>query len=340
MPLLDFATLKASEVPATVGVCPDSDQFRDYTNKATRLAMNRGDFWGTVERMKLCVYDSCLVWPRYVGTPLAVNICGGHTEVWNHWYHFMPLSRFDFCPGGFTFHGIGGCHGNVVTINDGTSPVFNPIACNTSRYIRAYPSTQEDVGKTTRIFGVDENGQTIRTQNADSTWTDGVELTLAVPFVSTSFKIREITRIIKQETQGVLRYYQYDDENDVLLDLVFLDPSEISPSFRKSRLPSRWRNGSCSGVRSVEALVKLEFIPVRHDTDLVQVSNIDALSDLMLSVKYSNGGDAAMAKDFESKGIRELNLELNNKLPNEQTPVEINGFGSATPARHFIGSII
>lgn len=339
MPLLTFKNLKDSEVPATVGVCPDSAEFRDYTNKGTRMLMTRGDWWATVQKIKVCVYESCIVWPRWVGTVLAVNVCGHPTEVWNHWYEFIPWSRHDFCPGAFRYTGEG-CTGNLRTINNGTSSVFNPIACGQNYYIRAYPSTQQDIGKTTRIFGVDENGQTIRTQNADLTWNEGVELTLAIPFVSTPFKIREVTRIIKQETEGVLRYYQYDDVNDVLRDLVWLEPSEVSPMFVQSKIQTHCRGNQCQTVRSVEAMVKLEFIPVRHDTDLVQISNLDALSDMMLAVKYSSGGDALMAKDFEAKAIRELNLELRNKLPNEQTPVEINTFGSALPERHAIGCII
>ena len=350
MSFLSYRNLKDSEVPGVVGVCPDSDLFLGYTNKATRMLMTRGNFWGTVAYLKLCVYNSCLVWPRHVGTVLAVNICGRPNEVWNNWYQFMPLSPHYFNDGGFTRNGYN-CFGNVSTVNDGTSPVFNPISCNAPMYIHVYPSTQEDVAgtnpdgsareaKTTRIFGIDENGQVIRTQNSDSTWTDGVELTLALPFVSTPFKVREVTRIEKEETQGYLRYYQFDPESALLQDLVILDPTEVSPMFRRSKLPNRWRNGNCNGIRSVEALVKLEFIPVKYDTDLVLISNLDALSDAMLSIKYSNGGDAAMAKDFEAKGIRELNLELNNKYPNDQTPVDINPFGSALPARHCIGSII
>lgn len=236
------------------------------------------------------------------------------------------------------FHGSL-CSGNVTTINDGQSPVFNPIACNEPMYIRAYPSTQEDIGKKTRIFGIDENGQVIRTQNADHAWNDGVELTLALPFVSTPFRIREISRITKDETQGVLRYYQYDANTGLLRDLVFLEPTERNPMFRRTKLPPRCRS-TTGELQSVEALVKLDFIPVKYDSDLVLISNQDALSDMMLAVKYSNGGDAAMAKDFEAKAIREMNLELNNRLPNDQTPVEINPFGSALPARHAIGSII
>lgn len=304
--------------------------------------MNRGDWWGTVEHINLCVYNSCLVWPRYVGTVLAVNLCGQAQKVMNNWYEFMPLSRQDFCSGGFGWSGSS-CSGNTAVVNDGTSPVFNPIACNAPKYVRAYLGTREDAGKKTRIFGIDENGQTIRTQNTDLTWTDGVELTLPNPdvtnFVSTSFKVREIFRITKDETQGVLRYYQFDADNNVLLDLVILEPTELSPMFRRSRLPTRC-GGGCNGLTSVEALVKLEFIPVKYPTDLVLISNLDALADMMLAVKYSNSGDKDMAKDFEAKGIRELALELTNKYPIEQTPVLVDPFGSGGPSAHMIGQII
>ena len=345
--LLTFANLKASDVPGRIGVCPESDTFRDYTNKATRMAMNRGNFYGTVEKVKVCVYNSCLVWNRYVGTVLAANLSGHPANLMNHWYEFMPLSAGDFCNGGFGWSG-GGCSGNLTIINDGMSPVFNPIACGQPRYIRVFPSTREDLGKTTRIFGIDDNGQIVRTKNADLTWSDGVELTISIgtgqAYVTTPMKFREVTRIIKDETEGVLRYYQWDDTAESgydLTDLVWLEPGELSPMYRMSRLPTRCNcSGGCNGLMSVDALVKLEFVPVKYDTDLVLISNEDALSDMMMSVKYSNAGDKDMAKDFEAKAIRELNLELNNKFPNEQTPVEINPFGSALPANHGIGSII
>lgn len=348
MAFLTFKQLKDGDVPGRIGVCPESDTFRDYTNKATRMLMNRGQFWGTVVKMRLCVYNSCLVWPRIVGTPLAVNINGHPSEVFNHWYEFQPITRADFhYGGGFVLSG-NTCVGNLQTINDGVSPVFNPISCNRPMYVRAYPSTLQDVGKKTRIFGIDENGLVIRTQNVDLTWTDGVELTLAMPFISTPFKIREITRITKDETEGTLRYYQYDADNAVLLDLVWYEPDETSPMYRRSRLHKHHgtqggccaTSQTCGGLSSVEAMVKLEFVPVKKDSDMVLISNEDALSDMMLAVKYSNAGDAAMAKDFEAKSIHELNLELENKIPQDQTVVTINPFGSALPDRHCIGSII
>lgn len=337
---LTFEQAKASDLVDVAGVCADSDQFASLLNKATRMLMTRGDFWGTVAKVTTCIYNSCLVWPREVGTVLAVNVNRRPVSVWNNWYSFTPLTRDDFCMGGFGFRD-GTCFGNTAVENDGTSPVFNPIACGKNMYVRAYPSTQQDIGKTVTIFGVDSNGQEIRTQKADKTWQDGVTITLAIPFVSTPMQLREVSRIIKQETQGPVRYYQYDSDNDVLLDLVSHAPTETTPLYRRSKIHnSRRKCGSDCRLSQIDALAKLEFIPVKYDSDRVLISNLDALKDMILSIKYSEAGDKENSAKYELSSIHEMNLEASNRYPKTQTPVLINPFGSALPVWHGVGRII
>ena len=355
---LSFGELKASEVPDDAGVCPDSPEFRNYTNKATRMLINRdagqASFWGTVEKVQICTYGDCITWPRWVGTPMAVSRCGQPAHMWNNWFSFVPLMRSDWhntlngFDSGFSLFG-GTCRGSLNIADNGTSPVMNPIACGKTMYIRAYPSTQQDVDplhpKTTTIFGVDAHGQTIRTQKPDGTWQDGVTITLALPFVSTPFKIQTVTRILKDETQGPLRYYQYDADNNVLLDLVSYDPGETSPMYRCSKVHGARTNKSCAsqacgGLKRVEALIKLEYVPVKYDSDRVLISNMDALRDMILSIKYAAAGDKTTSGQYELSAIRELNLEASTKVPKEQTPVIINPFGSGLPVQHGIGRII
>lgn len=347
--LLTFGELKASDVPDIAGVCATSDQFRQYTNRATRQLMNRGDFWGTVEKMMVCTYNDCIVWPRYVGTPIALNFNGRPTNIWNNWYQFFPLCLTDFGPYGFSSCALPGCVGyqrdpaNIQS--DGMVPVFNPIPCGKQYYIRVYPSTQQDKGKTVTIFGIDENGLQIRTQ-VNGVWQEGVTLTLDIPFVSTPFKLREVTRITKQATSGVVRYYQYDADNDTHMDLVWHDPSELTPMYRQTKLPRRRScDGTCpttpcNGLASIQALVKLEFQPVSADSDLVLISNQDALRDMIIGIRESDNGDKERALAYETSAIHELNLESRNKYPSEQTPVVINPFGAGGPEQHFIGRII
>lgn len=344
MPLLTFGDLKNSSVPAAAGVCATSDEFRDITNKSVSMLMTRGSFYGTVEKIQICIYNDCLTYPRYVGTVLATNTCRHPRDIWNNWWSFLPLSRSDFGPGGFTF-GSGSCGGSVAIEDANDSPVFQPIRCGSNVYLRAYPSVLQDVGKIVTFFGIDSNGQVVRTLRSDGTWQDGVQVTLALPFVSTPMQFRTVFRITKEVTQSIVRYYQYDPVNNVLLDLVTHDPSETTPMYRSMRI----RNAdhclsgcatSCAGLKSIESMVKLQFIPVVNDLDIVLIGNMNALAYMIISNRKSDQGDSDEASKYELKAIRELNLELREKFPEEKTPIQINAFGSAIPARSGIGRIL
>ena len=325
-----------------------SDDFKSMLNQATRKLMNRGPgeraWWGTVQKLQICTYENCLTWPRWVGTPIAINTFGRSVPVKDSWYSFMPFSRGDWNCGGFSWSG-GCCRGNLAMENTGTSPVFKNVPCGKDYYIRAYPQTRQDIGKVITIFGTDYNGQEIRTKRADGTFQDGVEITIAVPYASTPFKIRHISRVLKPVTANVVRLYQYDADNDLLLDCAVYYPKETSPNYRTSRIRGALRRGNCSsqgcdGLISVQAMVKLEFIPVEEDNDLVLIENIDALQLMMQSIRAQEGGDIQESQDFEAAAIRELNLRLEDKIPVDQIPIEINPFGSALPSRAGIGRLI
>lgn len=341
MPYLTFNEAKGSQELSDVsGVCGTGDKFKNYLNQATRVLMKRGNFWGTVSKLGVCVYNNCVTWPREVGSVLATNVCGHWVPNGNSWYNFLPLSTQDFGNRGFNFSG-GCCRGNAEFVNSGQSPVFNNVSCNQNYYIRAYPQARADIGKTITIFGTDFNGQAIRTNQPDGTWTDGVVLTLDVPYVSTPFQVRHIERVIKDVTQNVVRLFQYDAINDVLLPCAEYQPTETSPAYRESRLQGVATNCSVNGgLKRIDALVKLEFIPVVADTDRVLIDDLDALAMMMQSIRYKNSGDAANAIEFEKMAIHELNLGLENKIPKDQLQIQIAAFGSAMPSRHGVGRII
>jgi hypothetical protein len=279
-----------------------------------------------------------------VGTVLALNTCGNNAPVWNNWYEFSRLGSMGIMGEGFRVNGEA-CIGNLAVANEGTTPVFNNVPCGKNFYIRAYPSTRLDIGKKITIFGIDSNGQTIRTKR-DGILLEGVDITMAVPFASTSILVREITRVIKQDTQGVVRLYQYDPENDVLHDCAVYDPYEETPDYRFTRITGSpaFARGCCgchnSENKTIKGLVKLQFVPVRHDTDLVQIENIDAVALMIQGIRAREGTKPQTADSMEAAAVRELNLELRNRFPVEQTPITINPFGTAIPARHAIGRII
>lgn len=308
----------------------------DLINEATRMLMRRGNWWGTVRRLTGCIYNDCITWNRYVGTVLAINRCGNSIPPKNHWYGFSAVLPEDVIN-----HNrySDRCWGDVAAPDDGTTSVFNQIPCLNDRYVRFYPSQPTDVGKTITIFGIDSNGQTIRSQFSDGTFQDGVVLTLEIPYVQTTFLVRRIDRVIKDETNGPVRGYQFDGAT--LYDLAYYDATETTPEYRKSKIVGGGRNnrpGCCPS--QITALVKLAFVPVQFDDDLVLIDNLDALAMMVQAIKQSDSYDADQYEKMVLGAVRELNLDLRNKLPVDQTVVNFSPYGTASLNRLNIGRMI
>ena len=334
MPLTTYALAKASRLKRIASACPGSALFLDYLNDATRELMTRGSWWGTVKKIRLCSYAGCLAWPKFVGTVLATNICGRNAAVQGGWYEFMDLVGRDVNPNRLW-------PSNVVTVDDGVTPVFQNIPCGTPMYVKAYCQRSNDVGKTVTIYGTDVYGQTRMT-----TWPDGVyregevlSLTSGVPPLgaTTSTLYREITRVSKDVTEGQVNLYYYDGAS--LYDAAHYGPRETEPSYRHNTI-NGWRSSGCCAAKSITALIKLQFEPVYDDSDVVLIENLDALALAMQSIKLSDNNDSDGAEKMMARAVHTLNLELENKYPLGQTPIYVSGFGTATPARAGIGRVL
>lgn len=194
---------------------------------------------------------------------------------------------------------------------------------------------QADIGKTVTIFGEDENGMPLRTNNGDGTWSDGLVISIAAPYGSTSTLVRRINRVVKDETQGDIRLYAYNADQNLLYDLAVYQPSETNPNYARYQLQAASNKQPCG----ILALVKLAFIPVKNDNDLVLIGNLRALKFAIQSVRASEAKDEANATELEMKAVHELNLELRNDNPDSQIPINLKSFGTAHPSRHGIGRI-
>jgi len=331
----EFRALRASDV---VGICSSKETFRAMTNEATERLMQRGGFWGTVRKLRTCVRCQSVTWPRAVETVLATNLCGRQVVNSDYYWKFLPMNGADYrCA-------MSRC-GNLVVQHDGQTPVQAQLTCGNARYIRAFPAYQADVGKTVTLFGIDDNGQEIFTKRADGTWLPGVVLTLAIPFVGTPFLVREVTRILKDATMGPVRLYAYNPVADVMEDMAYYQPSERSPSFLHSTIKGMRRVGVCStsncnGITSLEALVNLRFIPVETDEDQVLIDNWTALKLEMLSIRSEDAGDHDDALKIQARAVHELNLEVRRHIPEDQIPISIEPWGTATPRSVGVGTIV
>lgn len=305
------------------GKCPGGEGFRNLLNEATRLLMNRGDWEGTVVPIYVCSHGGCVVFPRYVGEVRTAKVCHRDVPVKNDWYSFNVFGHdWRHC-----WHHWWG--GNASMIGSTQTPVFQDVQ-GEGRLIRAYARLNADLGKTMTVFGVDNNGQTLTHEDEIGNWVEGKIITFTTPWASTDTYVRRIDRVLKDPTQGVIDVYAYDVAKDKLEDIAHYEPSETNPSYSKYQLHA----GCCNNLKSIVALVKLRFIPVQVDTDLVLIENLDALADMMQSLKYKKAGDKQSAQEYEASAIRELNLQLWNRDQESGVTVHVEPFDGIDTRQH------
>lgn len=314
------------------GVCPTNSEFTRLVNEATSRIMRRGDWSGTVLPIYLCVKGGCVVFPRYVLNVRKMNQCCSMVPIKNNWYEFMPhdnmwrwdSSRYNY-DSWASFSYSGGPQ--VAMVGQTQTPVFQDIL-GEGRLLRAYTRYQNDLGKTLKIFGLDNNGQAL-IEKVNGTWSRGITLTLASPFVSSEVFVRSIERVLKDETEGPINLYAYNATDDVLEEVAQYDGAETNPSYSKYKL-GNWPQSGSGCNYPITALVKLRYVPVKNADDLVLIDNLDALKDMMQSIKLREAGDLNGATGFELSAIRELNLQLDDECPLDQIPVRMGELGGTS----------
>lgn len=351
---LTFSQIKNSSVGRISGACPGSSQFAEFVNEAVERLMTRGDWAQTLVPIHMCIKNGCVTWPRFVGSVRNMRICGTPVPVTNLYSTYLQR---DLGPSWYDFPGVGtwgnlsgggwgnlGNFYNLDAIVNGANKVgyystYNDPPTGVTRYIRAYPQFPEDIGKIVTIYAKDENGQPLVTKTTASdgtvTYPLGAQITIASPYGSTAVPVQgPIDRVLIQSgTVGRIWLYAYDPTEDLLFDLATYQAGETNPTYERMRIPGVTvsTNGTCS--RSVMALVKLKFIKVVNDDDLVLIPNVGAIKTMYQALLFEDANDDERAAKYEARAIRELNLQLRDQYPEEQTSVAVEAFNGTGVGR-------
>lgn len=310
------------QLKSVSGLCSSSDEFVAILNEAMRRLDRRGGFFDTEVLVRLCVFNGCVTWPRYVGTVLGLRFCNcSDTDIRNNWYAIMgPRS----C-------GFSSSH---TTVDAGTAPCYNEITGDTGKNIRVYITKAEDAGKKITFFGIDPGGQPLQ-EKIGGAWQQGITLTLKAPFVQSSQLVQRITSVTREPTQANVLVYEYDPVTpNSMTDLALYEPSEVNPRYRRSKIQNfNCLPSSCSttdGVRNrtVEALVKLEFIEVVNERDFLPIDCLDAVKLAVAAIRLEEANQDEAAEGKWVKALRELNFQDRLKQPGNQTTVRVNIGGS------------
>ena len=162
------------------GYCTNTAAFFEMVNACVDELIVRGDWTDTVIPIRVCIKSGCVTWPRYVGAVRKMNSCRhGIINMRNVWYEFLDFG------GPRHIHAWQGWLGHERNaLAQAKAPTYNDIY-GPNCTVRVYPAVNEDVGATVQIFGIDNNGQPLTTDNGDGTWSQGIKNTEASPFGST-----------------------------------------------------------------------------------------------------------------------------------------------------------
>jgi hypothetical protein len=330
--MLTLGAAKNSRLKRISGVCTSSPEFLDLLNDAVDELMDAGNWWNTLRVLRGCIYNGCITWPRQVGAVLGFNRCGGSSPPKNAWYDFDSVLPEHVSLWNNT--GSFSCASDLALVDRGTSPVFNQIPCLLPKFLRFHITQPTDVGKTITIFGK-SGGIEVLTTRSDGTIQPGLVVVLSIPYTQTTIAFDSVDRVIKDPTDGPIYGYQWDGVRQFAL--ATYAPSETLPDYRTSRIQTSGCGTNCDNwPTQISAFVKIQFIPVVHDDDEVQIDSLEALALAIQSIKLGDAFDSIGAETMMRRAIHTLNLQLRNRLPIDTIPVRFAPFGNATLNRRRI----
>ncbi len=315
-----------------LNLCRDDPRVADYVNEAQRLTLEHGHWFGTVCRWSICAYSGCITLPPQLAAIEKAAVCGQPILVKDYWQPFLTNGWGTGSGWGWGGEPADGAFINATRnwsncgIGDGanligTFPTFDDIR-GVNKKLNATCDLASDVGKKVLCLGYDENLNWIRTDQ-DGVISDGEILLMSqsagTDSVNLFSSMTDIQFVDERDGQCWLFEKNVDDSVRRLIGNYFY--WERHPAYPRYRVGGIGACGPAvndsSGCRKVliEVLAKLEFIPVKKDSDYLIVQNLTAIKDACLAVKYAEPpADMAKSEIFLQRALRALNNELETHL--------------------------
>lgn len=241
--------------------------------------------------------------PRYVETPLAINICGEPMQ---------PRNQF------FEFHLNGpGSHWQPVNTwySMDEAPIFRDPAG--ARQLLATAEATNDIGSRLRVYGYDAAGRRIRTNDPDNAGKkmDGAYIpvdAIAVPNPNVPF-FQRIERVEKPITRGHITLYSYRPPVDAtpanLFKIALYQPDETQPSYKRIQLPV-----SCASIRM---RYRKRTLKVSGMQEPLHLKSKTAIIQMMHAIDGLDKKDYATATAASKMAVDILTKEQQSRNPTD-----------------------
>lgn len=308
-----------TDIQAVLGTC-DEPQTYNKINEAIEELANLGNWDPMVVYMDICTKGCEITLPDDIEVPLAINVGGSPSDFRNKWFEFhLNGPGTECCPSSCSF-----------AWNDkGDFPVFrDPI--NPS-LVAAYPTQAEDITASVKVYGYDECNKWIMTADCNGVLQDGFDVPVIFGLgsgMTTSQKVKRITRVSKTVTNGYVKLVALDPGNHhgggTLLGL--FRPNTTEPSFRRITVSGdgtdKFGDHSCC-TNWVRMRARRKTFKVSQLSDAIPLHSVTALKMMTQAIKkyeadlleeyakYFNAAREALQREQKSRsGPNQIKIQF------------------------------
>jgi len=266
------------------------DRFDSYLNLAQERLINSGKWNGTILPVRFHSPSGMITLPRRFISALAAkwvkDDVSGPIKIRNGWFSYLtPIS--DLWTASY-WPRYGYNQTFFDDLGDGYATFANPTF--TSFTIKVEIENANDASNEVVIKGKDQN-------NKDVT----VIVTLANPTASIAQVFSRIDFFQKPITNGAINLYAVNGLDEEQIGAY--EATETTASYHRYAVPNN------PSIDYLDVICKVRFVPCVNDTDEVIVSNLGALKNMLMSLKWEDEGDMDRSEMYFMKAIQLLNGE-------------------------------
>lgn len=267
------------------------DKFNSYLNLSQERLINSGKWNKTIMPVRFLSPDGTITLPRQFISILASrwvkNEASGPIKIQNNWFVYLSQNTDLWASTSWPRYGYNNTF--ITDIGDGFSTfIDSPYSTYTLKY---EIENTNDAANSVVVIGRDIND-------------NNVTLTHALSFpnsTSTQVFSGPISMFQKPITNGRINLYAVDGVNQTLIGSY--EASETTASYHRYSIPNE------PEVDYIDALCKIRFVPCILDTDEVMVSNLGALKNMLMSLRFEDEADIERSEMFFNKALQLLNGE-------------------------------
>lgn len=292
-------------------------------NEATRRLLERPNTPVNVVRwMRYCTKNNTITLPREAEKILYSDLNGIPKPIFDVPYEFLTdgpgamdpwdcrqylMDMGDGFPTFFDIPSLVTPDEGVDECDDFTHDPMKIIAVSTSA---------SDRNREIRLLGKDDMSADILTTGVPGevlrigVWENGVEGTLNTNDLPprTTQEFMDITGVIKPVTVGYVSLYTYDEDTHRMYFLAKYHPDETRPGYRRYKvLNPNFEEGTC-----IKVLVRLRYVPAKHDNDVLIIQNLGALKLMLMAISRENEREFEEAQAYEAKAYTIIRDQYSN----------------------------